>query len=113
MSNPTKSSVNWGLVCHVSGLSTYVGLPIVGPLLIWLAKRKTEPVVNTEGREALNFNISFTLYAFVAGLLCILLVGYMLLSLIGMAHLSLIIWAALKANKGESVHYPFTLRFIK
>jgi uncharacterized Tic20 family protein len=113
MSNPTKSSVNWGLVCHVAGLSTYVGLPVLGPLLVWLWKRKSEPIVNTEGREAVNFNISITLYAFVSGLLCVILIGYILLPLVGMMHLSLVIWATLKANKGESVRYPLTLRFIK
>ncbi len=107
-----KSPVNWGLVCHVAGLSSYVGLPIVGPLIVWLYKRKTDATADREGREAMNFNISFTIYLFIAGLLCSIMIGYALVPFILAAHLGLIVWAILKANKGESIHYPLTLRFI-
>jgi uncharacterized Tic20 family protein len=113
MKNESKSAVNWGMICHVAGLTTYMGLPVLGSLFVWLAKRKSDPVANVEGREAVNFNISFTLYAFVAGMLCWILVGFLFLGLVSAIHVSLILWAVLKANKGEHVHYPFTLRFIK
>ena len=108
----SKSSIHWGMVCHAAGLTTYIGLPILGALIVWLAKRKTDPIVNVEGREAVNFNISFTLYAFIAGLLCLVVVGYLLLALVSVTHLWLVLWATWKANKGESVRYPFTLRFV-
>ena len=108
-----KSSVNWGLVCHVAGLSSYIGLPIIGPLVAWLYKRKSDETANREGREAVNFNISFTIYLFIAGLLCGIMIGYALLPFILLGHIGLIIWATLKANKGDSVHYPLTLRFIR
>ena len=108
-----KTALNWGLVCHVSGLSSYIGLPAIGPLVVWLYKRKSDAVADREGRESLNFNISFTIYVFVAGLLCSLVIGYALLPFLVIAHLGLVVWATLKANKGESVHYPFTLRFIR
>jgi len=107
-----KGQVNWGLICHVAGLSSYIGLPVLGPLVVWLYKRKTDANADKESREAVNFNISYTLYVFIAGLLCSMLIGYALLPFILVSHLVLIIWATLKANKGESVHYPFTLRFI-
>jgi uncharacterized protein len=108
-----KSSVNWGMICHVAGLSSYIGLPVVGPLIVWLYKRKTDAYADKEGRESLNFNMSFTIYFFIAGLLCGIVVGYVLLPFILIAHIGLIIWATLKANKGESVRYPLTLRFIR
>jgi uncharacterized Tic20 family protein len=113
MSAESKSVVNWGIFCHLAGLSTYIGLPVMGPLIVWLVKRKSDPVANVEGREAVNFNISFTLYAFLAGMLYWILVGILLLGLVSVMHVSLILWAVVKANKGESVHYPLTLRFIK
>src|SRR6266567_3590763 len=102
MSAESKSSINWGMVCHVAGLTAYVGLPILGPLIVWLAKRKTDTIANIEGREAVNYNISVTLYAFISGLLCFVVIGYLLLVLVSMTHLGLVIWATLKANKGES-----------
>jgi uncharacterized protein len=109
-----RSSVNWGLVCHVSGLAGYV-VPfanLFAPLAIWLIRKDTDPAVKEAGREALNFNISFTLYGLIAGLLCYALIGYIALPLVLVTHVVLIIQATVKANKGQNVRYPFTLRFI-
>ena len=103
------------MLCHLGGLATYIGIPlgnILVPLIIWLLKRNSDPAVNVEGREALNFNISVTVYAVIAGLMCYILIGFVVLPLVLITHIVLVIRAALKANKGESVHYPFTLRFI-
>jgi uncharacterized Tic20 family protein len=107
--------VNWGMICHLAGLATYIGIPfgnIVAPLIIWLLKKDQNSVVMTEGKESLNFNISFTLYALMAGLLCYIIVGFVLLPMVLICHIVLVIRATLKANRGESVHYPFCLRFI-
>ena len=115
MTDSTKSSLNWGMLCHFAGLTTYIGIPfgnILAPLIIWIAKRVSDSVVREQGREALNFNISFTIYGLIAGLLCWVLVGFLLMPLFFLLHAGLVIWATLKANKGESVHYPWTLRFI-
>jgi uncharacterized Tic20 family protein len=110
-----KSSWNWAMLCHAAGLTTYIGIPfgnVIVPLMSWLARRKTDPCVMTEGRSALNFNISFTLYGVMAGLLCNVLVGFVLLPVILVVHVVLIVRALLQANKGIPVRYPFTLRFI-
>ena len=56
--------------------------------------------------------ISFTLYALMAGLLCYVLIGFVFLPVVLICHIVLVIRAVLKANKGESVRYPFVLRFI-
>jgi uncharacterized Tic20 family protein len=115
MSENSKSTLNWAMLCHLGGLATYIGIPlgnILVPLIIWLLKKNSDPAVNVEGREALNFNISVTVYAVIAGLMCYILIGFIVLPLVLIAHIVLVIRAALKANKGESVHYPFTLRFI-
>ena len=111
---PTPT-VNWGMLCHVAGLATYLGIPFgntLAPLVIWLMKKDVDPRVNEEGRESVNFNISFTLYGMVAGLLCYALIGFVLLPIVIAAHVILVIQATLKANKGEKVRYPLTLRFI-
>ncbi len=115
MTGEKKSSVNWGMVCHVAGLATYIGIPlgnILAPLIIWLVKKDADSFVNEQGRESLNFNISFTIYGLIAGLLCYVLIGFVALPLVLITHIVLVVQATLKANKGESVHYPFTLRFI-
>jgi len=111
-----KSEINWAMLCHLGGLATYIGIPlgnIIAPLVIWLLKKDTDSKVNDAGREAVNFNISFTIYGIVAGLLCWFLIGFVFMPLILIVHIVLVIQATLKANKGESVHYPFTLRIIQ
>src|ERR1700689_2058968 len=114
MTSGAKSSVNWGMMCHIAGLAMYVGIPfgnILAPLIIWLVKKDRDPNVDAQGRESLNFNISFTIYGMIAGLLCYVLIGFVALPLVLITHLILIIQATLKANKGERVRYPLTLRF--
>jgi uncharacterized Tic20 family protein len=115
MSDSATSDVNWAMVCHLSGLTTYIGIPlgnVIAPLAIWLLKKDKDPRVNEAGREAVNFNISFTIYGLVAGLLCWLLIGFIFMPVLFVVHIVLVIQATLKANKGETVRYPWTLRFI-
>jgi uncharacterized protein len=55
----------WALLCHVSGFIGFF-LPfgnVLGPLLVWMFKRDQMPLVREHGREALNFQISFSVYA--------------------------------------------------
>lgn len=111
-----KKARLWGMLCHLTALSILIGLPfgnILGPLVIWLIKRNEIPFVDEQGKESLNFQISIMIYALVAALLILLIVGIFLL--IGLAVFStvMVIIASIKANDGESYRYPVTIRFIK
>src|SRR5438874_7506319 len=121
-----KADRTWEVLCHVSALSMLLGVPfgnILGPLLIWLLKRGESPAVDAHGKEALNFQISVTLYLLIAsgvtvGLMLVL-VGFLLLPLLIAAaiivpvlDLILVIIATVKASNGEAYRYPFTLRLI-
>ncbi len=58
----------WGILCHLSALAMLLGVPLgnlLGPLVVWLVKRDQSSFVDQQGREALNFQISITLYALV------------------------------------------------
>jgi uncharacterized Tic20 family protein len=106
----------WAMLCHLTALSIYIGIPfghIIGPLVIWLIKKDEFPFVDEQGKESLNFQISVTIYCIVAGLLCVILIGFVLLPVILVADIVLIIIATVKTNKGESYRYPLTIRFIK
>jgi len=110
-----KQARTWGMLCHLAGLCLWLGVPfgnIVGPLLIWLLKRDEFPLVQEEGKEAVNFQISITLYAIGAGILCFILIGIPLLIAVGIAQLVLTIVATVKVSNGESYRYPLTLRLI-
>jgi uncharacterized protein len=109
------SDNNWALVCHLSALAMFV-FPlgnVVGPLVVWLLKKDEMPSVDREGKESLNFQITVTIFAFVAGLLSFILIGIPLLVLIGIADLVFIVLASLEVSKGRPYTYPFNLRLIK
>ena len=105
----------WGMMCHLSALLMFV-IPfgnIIGPVVIWLVKKDVSPFVNEQGKESLNFQISMTIYIFVALILMLLVVGILLLIILGVAELILVIVASVQANDGKTYRYPFAMRFIK
>lgn len=109
------SNNNWAMLCHLSALAMFV-FPlgnVVGPLIVWLLKKEEMPLVDREGKEALNFQITISLFALVAGLLTFILIGLPLLVLIGLVNLVFIILASLEASNGRPYTYPFNLRLIK
>jgi len=105
------------MFCHLSAFAGLIGIPfgnIIGPLVLWLIKRDEIPFVDQEGKESLNFQISMTIYALVAGVLTFVFVGFFLLLAIMIVNIVCVIKAAIKANTGEGYYtYPLTIRFIK
>ncbi len=111
-----NKAVTWATFCHVGALSLFIGIPfgnIAVPLVIWLVKKNEFPFVDEQGKESLNFQISMTIYGIIAGLLCYIVIGFVLLPVLVVANIVLIIIATVKTNKGEGYRYPFTIRVIK
>lgn len=111
-SNP--ESRMWAMLAHLSALSGFI-IPfgsILGPLIIWLIKRDEMSFVNDQAKEALNFNISMTIYAMVSGVLIFVVIGIVLLPVVLVTWLVLAILAAVKANEGVAYRYPLTLRLV-
>ena len=110
-----KTARNWAVAAHLSGLSLYLGVPfgnILGPLLVWLFKRGESPFVEMQAKEALNFQLSITIYGVVAGLLIILLVGVFLIPIVFILQIVLTIVAAVRASEGKAYTYPCTIRLV-
>jgi len=111
---PSAEERQWATFAHLSALAGLV-MPfgsIIGPLVIWLIKKDTMPFVNDQGKEALNFNITVAIAAIVCGLLCIVLIGFLLLPVLVILWLVFVIVGTIKANEGTLYRYPFALRLI-
>ena len=111
-----KQARMWGMLCHLTSLIAFLGIPLghlLGPLVVWLLKKNEFEYVDKQGKEALNFQISITIYAMIAAVLVLLLIGIPILVLLVVADLVLVIMASVKANNGEDYQYPATIRFIK
>jgi uncharacterized Tic20 family protein len=112
-------SRTWALVAHLSApLSMLVAMAFMGPLIVYLAK-KDDPFVRRHAAEALNFNLSFLIYAVVLGFATfvglLFVVGVLLIPVLlglGLLWIVLICVAAVKAGQGEEYRYPLTIRFV-
>ena len=111
-----ESARSWCIGLHLSGLSglvlSFALAHVVVPLIIWLVKRGESPEIDSTGKEVLNFQISYTIYSVIAGGLCFVLIGFVILPIILIVWLVSIIIAAVKTSNGESYRYPFTIRFL-
>jgi len=108
-----SDSRGWATASHLSAFVQFAGIPaLFGPLVIWLMKRD-DPYVESQAKEALNFNISYMIYGFAAALSIILLVGLVLLPVVLVTWFVLVIVATVKVAAGETYRYPLTIRFIQ
>ena len=104
----------WAALAHGGALAGFIPFAhIVVPLVIWLVKRESSEFIGDQAKEALNMQISYTIYAFIAGALCFLLIGLLLLPLLGLAWLIFVIVAAISAYDGKRYRYPAIFRLIK
>ena len=130
---------------HISAFAGFI-FPfgqILTPLIAWQTLKDRSSFLDEQGKEAINFNLSYTLYAFILSIALIPLFFKSffnnfnsfnnfqlnfdlstnnLFSIMGLGTItgilylvgiSLIIIAALKAKEGENYKYPFTIKFIK
>lgn len=111
----SKEERMWAMIAHLSGFAFYL-LPgigqILGPLIVWLAKREGNPFVDAQAKEALNFQLTVTIYALVFAVLIFVLIGIPLLAALHIFQIVCMIIAAIKANDGIAFRYPATIRLI-
>lgn len=105
----TQDDKTLGIVMHVLSL---VGFAILGPLIIWLIKKDQSPYLDQQGRELLNFQLSYLIYGFVSFLLCFLLIGIPMLIIVGVATVVLTIIGIVRASEGNIYRFPFTIRLL-
>lgn len=115
----TPEEQSWAIALHLCGFAGFL-LPSLGqiviPLVIWLIKRPESPYLDRVGKEVLNFQISYTLYASIGAASIFLCIGIFLLPillLIPVLWAVFMIVAAVKTSNGESYQYPFTIRFLQ
>jgi uncharacterized protein len=139
----------WGSGCHLAGLFSvllcaFMPIPFLGalpPYIVWKLGRDRHPFIDEQGREAINFQISMTVYLLVSVILWILIAfttcmaafsgvnavqsavsslfpwilfsGLVILVVFAVFMMATIVFAAIKANQGQSYRYPFTIRFLQ
>ncbi|WP_127530932.1 DUF4870 domain-containing protein [Paenibacillus kobensis] len=105
----------FGMLCH---LTAFAGLfiplgSILGPLIIWLIKRDQSSYVDAQGKESLNFQISYAIYFIISSILISIIIGILMVIALLIAWVILTIIGAIRANDGSHYRYPMTIRFLK
>ena len=101
------------MLAHLlSFVAAYLALGFVAPLVVLLVFGPRSAYVRANAVESLNFNLSWLLYAIVAGILLIVGIGLLILIALGIAYVVLVIMASVRANNGQFFRYPLTIRFI-
>jgi uncharacterized Tic20 family protein len=112
----TASNVRiWNILCHASALlGVFVHFPghLLGPLIVWLAKRDDSPEIDAHGKESLNFQISMLIYNVIAAVFCLVLIGFLFLAVLWVLNAVFVIIASIQASDGKFYRYPMTIRFV-
>lgn len=96
---------NMAMLCHLLGL-----FGIIGPLLVWLIKKDDHPFLDENGKYAVNFHISLTIYYIILGLSVI---GWVLIPVLMVLQIIFVIMGALKSSEGYVYKYPIAINFLK
>ncbi|MEX2219814.1 MAG: DUF4870 domain-containing protein [Phycisphaerales bacterium] len=105
----------YSMFMHLTLLAATFFLPVIPALVMWLIKKDQSPYVDDHGREAINFQLSLTLYTILlvplmaiitCGVGLVLYIPIYVMAIVGM------IVAAKAANSGEYYRYPATIRFL-
>jgi len=103
----------WAMFCHLGTLVTWFPFAnVILPLLIWMVKKDSSPLVNDQGKEALNFQITMMIGYAICIPLLLVLIGFPMIVALGLYHVIFSIVAAIKSNEGRAYRYPFTLRLV-
>jgi uncharacterized Tic20 family protein len=118
----SKDSRMWAMFCHLAGLAGFV-IPVVisgiiAPLIVWQIKKDEHPFIDEHGKEAVNFQISISLYMVIGIAACLVTcIGAVLIPFLagalGIIDLVFLLIAAVKANNGEHYRYPICIRLVK
>lgn len=113
---PDPQARRWAMLCHYAAFCWFFA-PLIGnvlgPLIVWQLKKDMDPFVDQQGKEALNFQITYSIAMMVCGVLAWVLIGFPLMWLVSLVALVLVVIAGIRANAGEAYRYPLCIRLVK
>jgi len=110
----------WAMTCHLMALSGFI-IPLgnlIGPLAIWVWKRKESEFIDYHGKTAVNYQLTLLVFFFGCGLVaaltgCIESLLAPAIGLLAVYSLVMIILAAVRSSRGDYVEIALSAAFIK
>ncbi|MFM9918325.1 DUF4870 domain-containing protein [Lacisediminihabitans sp. H27-G8] len=98
----------WASFAHLGGIIGF--LP---SLIIWLVFKDRGRFTNSEGKEALNFQITMVAAYIVGSILSVIVIGFLITLAAAIVSIIFSIIGFTKAKDGIAYRYPFAIRLIK
>jgi uncharacterized Tic20 family protein len=108
ITTPSNDDKNIATVTHLGG-TVFSFIP---GLIVWILKKDDSAYIADQAKEALNFQITVLIAQFIAGILAIILIGFLFMGIIWILNVVFCIIASIASSKGEAYRYPFCLRLI-
>ena len=105
---PNNDDKNIATVMHLGG-TVFSFIPA---LIVWILKKDDSAYIADQAKEALNFQSTVLIAQFIAGILAIILIGFLFMGIIWILNVVFCIIAAIASSKGETYRYPLCLRLI-
>jgi uncharacterized Tic20 family protein len=106
----------WGMALHLSaliGLLLPLGL-VLGPLIVWMLKKNDGEYFDVQGKNAVNFQLTILIAAFVFAVLGTMIKPLFTLAFVaGIAGILFAVIAGINVSSNGDYKYPFSFRFIK
>lgn len=119
---PEQASRNWAMGAHASALigGFMGGVPaFLGPLVVWLMRRKIDAYAAAHARAAFNFHLSVLIYVGILIIFTLLTFGlgvlftFPALLLLGLAWLVFTVLGIVRAADDRLYRYPLSIPFIR
>lgn len=108
--------LGWAVIAHFGGLVPMALISIGTPLVVWLLRREESLFIDTQAKEALNFQISLFIYSGVSLFLMFSFMGIpfgtIIFLFLYIVNFVCSIQGAMKSSKNIEYRYPFNLRLI-
>ena len=99
------------LICALCHLGTFIGLPIIAPLVVFLLSG--DYFIKQQAKEALGFQIGMAIIFTIGGVLSLVLIGIPILIIASIVTFVLPIIATIKIADGEDYNYHITGNFVR
>jgi uncharacterized Tic20 family protein len=107
--NVSQSEKSMGMLIWILNIVT----GFIGPLVIWLLKKDESDFIDKQGKNYINYAISYTIYILFSLLLTIIIIGYIPLFIFCVASFVYTIIGIVTVNKGEDFVVPLTIEVFK
>ncbi len=108
---------NLAMISHLGGLVPIPWVPVIVPFLVWILKGDESGFVDAQAREALNFQLSISIYWSLCVFLIFTIIGIPIaLIAFGVFIITNVVCSlkgAIRTSKGLEYRYPMNLRLIR